>query len=89
MRHRDTAGAERQDGLKRLSTLTWRITQISALATVAFATLFTRSAPVAASTPAPAPGGSASPGASASPSSSPSPSASASPTSADLLGLMR
>jgi hypothetical protein len=34
----------RDDGIRRLSRLTWRVTQLSAIATVAFATLFARAA---------------------------------------------
>lgn len=58
----------RSDGLRRLSRLTWRATQLGALATVGFAALFARTAPAAtvpghpapkvtvkASTPAPSP----------------------------------
>ena len=37
--------AARSAGLRRLSRLTWRATQLGALATVGFATLFARSAP--------------------------------------------
>lgn len=49
--------AARSAGLRRLSRLTWRATQLGAIATVGFATLFARSAPAqtASSHPAPAP----------------------------------
>lgn len=39
------AGAGRDEGLRRLSRLTWRTTQLSAIAAAAFAVLFVRSAP--------------------------------------------
>jgi hypothetical protein len=38
-------GRSRADGLRRLSRLTWRSTQLSAIAAAAFAILFARSAP--------------------------------------------
>ncbi|HEY8047082.1 MAG TPA: hypothetical protein VIF35_22675 [Streptosporangiaceae bacterium] len=38
-------GGSRADGLRRLSRLTWRATQLSAIAAAAFAVLFARSAP--------------------------------------------
>jgi hypothetical protein len=41
----EAAGETRAAGLRRLSKLTWRATQLSALATVGFVTLFVRSAP--------------------------------------------
>ena len=41
----ETAGSSRGDGLRRLSRLTWRTTQLSAIAAAAFAVLFARSAP--------------------------------------------
>lgn len=41
----DVSTEIRSAGLRRLSKLTWRTTQLSALAAVAFATLFGRSAP--------------------------------------------
>jgi hypothetical protein len=37
--------AVRSAGLRRLSRLTWRATQLGAIATVGFATLFARAAP--------------------------------------------
>lgn len=37
-------GMARDDGIRRLSRLTWRAAQMSAIATVAFATLFARAA---------------------------------------------
>jgi hypothetical protein len=40
------AGSSRAHGLRRLSRLTWRTTQLSAIAAAAFAVLFARSAPV-------------------------------------------
>src|SRR5882757_6038972 len=39
------AGSSRAHGLRRLSRLTWRTTQLSAIAAAAFAVLFARSAP--------------------------------------------
>jgi hypothetical protein len=39
-------GAARSAGLRRLSRLTWRATQLSAVTAVGFATLFARTAPV-------------------------------------------
>jgi len=44
MRGTHTPGAARDDGLRRLSRLTWRATQLSAITAVAFATLFARAA---------------------------------------------
>lgn len=41
----EAAGETRAAGLRRLSKLTWRAIQLSALATVGFVTLFARSAP--------------------------------------------
>src|SRR5438445_11438292 len=41
----DPAGSSRAHGLRRLSRLTWRTTQLSAIAAAAFAVLFARSAP--------------------------------------------
>src|SRR5580700_5688762 len=38
-------GAARSAGLRRLSRLTWRATQLSAVTAVGFATLFARTAP--------------------------------------------
>ena len=38
-------GAARSAGLRRLSRLTWRATELSAVAAVGFATLFARTAP--------------------------------------------
>src|SRR6516162_6892945 len=38
-------GAARTAGLRRLSRLTWRATQLSAVTTVGFATFFARTAP--------------------------------------------
>ena len=40
----ETAGETRTQGLRRLSKLTWRSLQLSALATVGFVTLFVRTA---------------------------------------------
>src|ERR1700746_843821 len=64
--------AARSAGLRRLSRLTWRATQLGALATVGFATLFARTAPAQtlSSPPHPTPSAHAS-----SPAPSPSPSA--------------
>jgi len=52
------AGQARSHGLRCLSRLTWRATQLSALATVGFAVLFARTAPAATMSGhrAPAPG---------------------------------
>lgn len=51
-------GAARTEGLRRLSRLTWRATQLSAVTAVGLATLFARTAPVQTTagdgTPAPA-----------------------------------
>ena len=44
MRRSHSPGAARDDGLRRLSRLTWRATQLSAITAVGFATLFARSA---------------------------------------------
>ena len=41
----DPGGSSRTEGLRRLSRLTWRTTQLSAIAAAAFAVLFARSAP--------------------------------------------
>jgi len=41
----ETSGATRAAGLRRLSRLTWRATQLSAVTAVGFATLFARTAP--------------------------------------------
>jgi hypothetical protein len=61
----------RAAGLRRLSRLTWRATQLGAIATVGFATLFARTAPAqTVSTPAAKPTVKAS---TAAPSPSPSP----------------
>ena len=51
----EPAGAARAAGLRRLSRLTWRATQLGALATVGFATLFARTAPAATVTAPPHP----------------------------------
>jgi len=53
----ETPDAARSAGLRRLSRLTWRATQLGAIATVGFATLFARTAPAqtVSSQPAPAP----------------------------------
>src|SRR5580700_5431908 len=42
----DPTGSARSAGLRRLSRLTWRATQLSAVTAVGFATLFARTAPV-------------------------------------------
>jgi len=44
MRGPHTPGAARDDGLRRLSRLTWRATQLSAITAVGFAALFARTA---------------------------------------------
>ena len=56
-------GAARAAGLRRLSRLTWRATQLSAVAAVGFAALFARTAPAqkAASDTATAPAATVSP----------------------------
>ena len=41
----DPGGSSRTEGLRRLSRLTWRTTQLSAITAAAFAVLFARSAP--------------------------------------------
>ena len=41
----DPSPGSRAGGLRRLSRLTWRTTQLSAIAAAAFALLFARSAP--------------------------------------------
>jgi translation initiation factor IF-2 len=41
----DPGSSSRTEGLRRLSRLTWRTTQLSAIAAAAFAVLFARSAP--------------------------------------------
>ena len=43
----DPSGQARSHGLRRLSRLTWRATQLGAMATVGFAVLFARTAPAA------------------------------------------
>jgi hypothetical protein len=70
----DQAGQARSHGLRRLSRLTWRATQLSALATVGFAVLFARTAPAATVSSHPAHEATPKPSPSASPSPSPSPS---------------
>ncbi|HLJ98629.1 MAG TPA: hypothetical protein VKU39_01845 [Streptosporangiaceae bacterium] len=45
----------RADGLKRLGRLTWRATQLGAITTVGFATLFARAAPAQTAAVHPAP----------------------------------
>ena len=69
----DPAGQARSSGLRRLSRLTWRATQLGTLATVGFAVVFARTAPAATVPGHPAPTASAAPATSASPSPSPSP----------------
>jgi hypothetical protein len=69
----DPAGETRAYGLRRLSRLTWRATQLGALATVGFALLFARTAPAATVSNHPAPRASAKPSPTPSPSPSPSP----------------
>jgi hypothetical protein len=70
----DPAGQARSHGLRRLSRLTWRATQLGALATVGFAVLFARTAPAATVSSHRAPEATPKPSPSASPSPSPSPS---------------
>jgi hypothetical protein len=43
--YQDSPAQARDAGLRRLSKLTWRTTQLGALATIGFAVLFARSAP--------------------------------------------
>ena len=69
----DPPGQARSHGLRRLSRLTWRTTQLGALATVGFAVLFARTAPAATVSGHTAPKAAATPSASPSPSPSPSP----------------
>ena len=69
----DSPAQAREAGLRRLSRLTWRSTQIGALATVGFAILFARTAAPAANSETTAPGKSAP--AALTPSHTPSPSA--------------
>jgi hypothetical protein len=71
------AGTARDDGLRRLSRLTWRTTQLSALAAATFAIVFARTAP-AHTTSSQAPAKPAAPTSSATATATPSPSASAS-----------
>jgi hypothetical protein len=70
----DPSGQARSHGLRRLSRLTWRATQLGAMATVGFAVLFARTAPAATA------GGHTAPKATATPSASPSPSPSPTPS---------
>jgi hypothetical protein len=51
----DPAGEARFRGLRRLSRLTWRTTQLGVFATVGFAAVFARTAPVATVSSQPAP----------------------------------
>ena len=51
----DPAGQARSSGLRRLSRLTWRATQLGTVATVGFAVVFARTAPAATVTGHPAP----------------------------------
>src|SRR5689334_788619 len=69
----DPAGQARSSGLRRLSRLTWRATQLGTMATVGFAVVFARTSPAATVTGHPAPAAAAAPAASASRSPSPSP----------------
>jgi hypothetical protein len=70
----DPSGQARSHGLRRLSRLIWRATQLGALATVGFAVLFARTAPAATgSSHPPAPKAATKPSASPTPSPSPSP----------------
>src|SRR5215471_2319367 len=69
----DPAGLARSHGLRRLSRLIWRATQLGAIATVGFAVVFARTAPAATVSSHPAPTATPKPAASASPSPSPSP----------------
>ena len=69
----DPGGSSRAEGLRRLSKLTWRTTQLSAIAAAAFAVLFARGAPAhtASSQTAVKPSPAASPTRTPSPSPSP------------------
>jgi hypothetical protein len=49
------AATDRDNGLRRLSRLTWRSAQLGALAAAAFAILFARTAPTHATSQAPVP----------------------------------
>ena len=73
LRPDDPGGSSRTEGLRRLSRLTWRTTQLSAIAAAAFAVLFARSAPAhtASSQTAVKPSPAASPTHTPSPSPSP------------------
>ena len=68
-------GATRSAGLRRLSRLTWRATQLSAVTAVGFVTLFVRTAPVQTADQAAVALGTK-PSTSASPAGTPTPSAS-------------
>src|SRR6516162_7444177 len=71
----DPAEEARFRGLRRLSRLTWRATQLGALATVGFAAVFARTAPATTVSSQPPPHATVKPSASsAAPSPSPSPS---------------
>jgi hypothetical protein len=71
----DPAEEARFRGLRRLSRLTWRATQLGALATVGFAAVFARTAPATTVSSQPPPHVTVKPSASsAAPSPSPSPS---------------
>ena len=63
--YEDSPAGTREAGLRRLGRLTWRTTQLGALATVGFAIVFARTAPApAANVQTPAPAESAKPAAS-------------------------
>jgi hypothetical protein len=56
MRHRDRLGAHRDAGLRRLSTLTWRATLLSAVGVVGFMNLFNHAAATTTAATKPSPG---------------------------------
>jgi hypothetical protein len=62
--YEDSPAGTREAGLRRLSRLTWRTTQLGALATVGFAVVFARTASAPAANIQPAPAESAKPTAS-------------------------
>ena len=53
--YEDSPAGAREAGLRRLRRLTWRTTQLGALATVGFAIVFARTAPAPAANAQPAP----------------------------------
>jgi hypothetical protein len=51
----EPVGEARSRGLRRLSRLTWRATQLGVIATVGFAAVFARTAPAVTASSQPAP----------------------------------